>query len=234
MNHEPGAATAGGKGVCMLVQVGGLGREPQPGCGAEPREKFRPHFAILGTSELSAARPAMISVQALITPSAPMTTRPTLVSKASLRASARAEGARCAQRAPVRRLPLLQVQMVGKSRAAGGGSGGARKGSGPKPKMDLESIAKREKKAQRKIVVQAAAEETARCEAEQSELRKNRNLRPRTNTSSARASAQLSAPTTTAAAGASPSPSPSTAAAAKATARLPAGSLLSYFSSGPA
>ena len=43
--------------------------------------------------------------------------------------------------------------MVGKSRAAGGGSGGARKGSGPKPKMDRESIAKREKKAERKIVV---------------------------------------------------------------------------------
>ena len=56
--------------------------------------------------------------------------------------------------------------------------------------MDPESIAKREKNAQRKIVVQAAAvaEETARCEAEQSKWRKNRNLCSCTSTSSERAS----------------------------------------------
>ena len=59
-------------------------------------------------------------------------------------------------------LLLLLLTMVGRGREEGGCSGGARKGTGPKPKMDAASIAKREKKAARKTAKESLAAFTER------------------------------------------------------------------------
>ena len=75
-------------------------------------------------------------------------------------------------------LPRLLLPMVGRGREEGGGSGGARKGTGPKPKMDAASIAKREKKAARKAAKKSldsfVAESKEKYDAERAWLREGR------------------------------------------------------------
>ena len=77
--------------------------------------------------------------------------------------------------------------MVGRRRADGGGRGGARKGTGPKPKMDAESIAKREKKALRKAAKASLAAfvecEQQKIESEQLERCNEKGLRVRSSSS---------------------------------------------------
>ena len=66
--------------------------------------------------------------------------------------------------------------MVGRKRSEGGRSGGARNGTGPKPKMDADSIAKREKKAARKAAKKSLAAVVERdknaYKSERTEMRK--------------------------------------------------------------
>ena len=128
-------------------------------------------------------------------------------------------------------LLLLAATMVGRGRNEGGGSGGTRKGTGPKLKMDADSIAKRDKKAARKAAKESLAtfvtEEKEKYESEMAWLREGRGPSTRSLSSRKQQPKPQAEPSmASAAAAASSAASSSSAAPAAAEPKL---TLLSFF-----
>ena len=130
-------------------------------------------------------------------------------------------------------LPRLLLPMVGRGREEGGGSGGARKGTGPKPKMDAASIAKREKKAARKAAKKSldsfVAESKEKYDAERAWLREGRGPSTRFLSSRQQPTLQAAGSSTVAVAAAAAAPAASSSSAAPPAAAESKGTLLSFF-----
>ena len=130
-------------------------------------------------------------------------------------------------------LLLLAAPMVGRGRDEGGGSGGARKGTGPKLKMDAETIAKREKKMARKAAKESlaayVAEEKEKYESVQAWRREGRG--PSTRSLSSRQQPTLQAATASSSAAASSSAVPVAASADPRHTMKKISNLYSYFTS---
>ena len=133
-------------------------------------------------------------------------------------------------------LLLLLLTMVGRGREEGGCSGGARKGTGPKPKMDTASIAKREKKAARKTAKESLAAFTERDKharhAERADLRKRMGLQEMRTRTASSSQSSVQADGSSAAAAAAPAAA-AASSSASAPAAEPKGTLLAFFAKKP-
>ena len=127
--------------------------------------------------------------------------------------------------------------MVGRGRDEGGGSGGARKGTGPKLKMDAETIAKREKKMARKAAKESlaayVAEEKEKYESEQAWLREGRGPSTRSLSSQQQPTSQAATASSSAAASSSAVAASAAAPAAAPPAAVPKLTLHSFFAKKP-